>query len=202
MAYTDFTTLQLKDKFGVEQKYRTHIFAHLPPRAPSDWLHNALERGVGFALDQDSEKARSDFIMAPVFLELKHQAQSRISIFSGVEFNVDRKLGLSGFCDFLISRSPYQAALEAPVVVAVEAKRQDFKKGITQCTAEMIAARIYNEQRGQAVNEIYGCVTTGDVWRFLRLRENTVEIETASFDIVNDLEQIFGILWAMAVGEV
>ena len=150
----------------------------------------------------DSEKARSEFIMAPVFLELRHQARERISIFSGLEFNVDKKRKLTGFCDFLISRSPYQAALEAPVMVAVEAKRQDFKKGLTQCMAEMIAARIYNENRGRPVNEIYGCVTTGDVWRFLRLRDNAVEIETASFDIVGDLEQILGILWAMAWGDV
>ena len=202
MAYTDFTILQLKEQFGVEQKYHAHIFTHLPKREASEWLKSALERGVDFALDQDSEKARSEFIMAPVFLELRHQARERISIFSGLEFNVDKKRKLTGFCDFLISRSPYQAALEAPVMVAVEAKRQDFKKGLTQCMAEMIAARIYNENRGRPVNEIYGCVTTGDVWRFLRLRDNAVEIETASFDIVGDLEQILGILWAMAWGDV
>jgi hypothetical protein len=202
VAYADFTNLELKQKFGVRQEYRSRIFSHVPPHPVSDWLRSTLERGLPFALAQDSEKARSEYIIAPVFMELREQSGERISVFSGIEFNVDKKLKLTGFCDFLVSRSPYQTALEAPVVVAVEAKRQDFKKGLTQCAVEMVAARIYNEQMGHPVKTIYGCVTIGNVWQFLVLRGDLAEIETTTFDVVEDMEKIVGILLAMALGEV
>lgn len=118
-----------------------------------------------------------------------------------MEFNVDRKLGFVGWCDFLVSRSSFQRELEAPVVIAVEAKQDNFKKGISQCIAEMIAARLFNEKNGHPIDKIYGCVTTGDVWRFLVLENNLAKIETVSFDVREDLERILGILYTMALGE-
>lgn len=102
----------------------------------------------------------------------------------------------------MVSRSAYQSDLESPVVVAVEAKREDIDGGITRCVAEMIAARIFNEREGNAIKEIYGCVMTGDVWRFLVLRESRAIIETVSFDVREDLTRILGILWAMTFGEI
>ncbi|MGH9840839.1 MAG: hypothetical protein ACREEM_18845, partial [Blastocatellia bacterium] len=126
----------------------------------------------------------------------------QISIFSGMDFTVAPEQGLNGICDFVISRTPYQADIEAPVVVAVEAKQDDFRKGTTQCIAEMIAARIFNERQGQAVGEIYGCVTTGDVWRFLVLRGQQALVETTTYDIREDLDRILGILLAMSLGQI
>lgn len=203
MSYSSFTNLELKEKFGVEQIYKMSLFAHIESVPVSDLLKTTLAENLTFALAQGTEKARSEFIIAPVFVELRKQTNAQISIFSGIEFNVEPAQGLSGFCDFLVSRSPYQSALEAPVVVAVEAKRQDFELGTNQCAAEMIAARIYNQKRGVAVREIYGCVTTGDVWRFLVLRENNlIEIESKAFEITKDLEQIVGILRAMTLDEI
>ena len=118
------------------------------------------------ALAQELEKARSEFIIAPILAELYDQAQNELSLFSGWELNVDFELGLVGRCDFLISRSSNQTYLESPIVVAVTAKQDDFRQGINQCIAEMIAARIFNERDGTGIEKIFGCVTTGDVWRF------------------------------------
>lgn len=201
MSYSSFTNLDLKRQFGVEQFYRTGLFIDIPPRPVSDLLKTTLAENFNFALAQGTEKARSEFIIAPIFAELRKQADAKISIFSGIEFDVDVAHGLNGFCDFLISRSPYQSALEAPVVVAVEAKKEDFEKGISQCIAEMIAARIYNENLGNPVEKIYGCVTTGDVWRFLVLLGNIAEIDSKAFEVTDDLELILGVLWTMALGE-
>jgi hypothetical protein len=201
MSYSSFTNLELKAKFGVEQIMRVGLFKKVKPRPVSELLKNYLEENYDFGLMQGSEKARSEYIIAPVFAELRNQSKEQISVFSGIEFNVDAKQKLTGKCDFLVSRSPYQSALEAPVVVAVEAKRQDFEKGYNQCVAEMIAALIYNERRGQHLTEIYGCVTTGDVWRFLILKEKLAEIDSTAFSLNNDLEKILGILWACALGK-
>jgi hypothetical protein len=202
MSYLSFTNLEIKEKFGVEQVYRDGLFADVPPCEVSDLLMQNLEEGVPFALLQGSEKARSEFIIAPIFMELRRQAKNQISIFSGVEFTVEIEQGLNGFCDFLISRSSFQSDVEAPVMVAVEAKQDDFRKGMTQCIAEMIAARLFNERRKQDIKEVYGTVTTGDVWRFVVLRGTQAIIETESFDVRENLNQIVGILLAMGMNKI
>ena len=60
--------------------------------------------------------------------------------------------GLSGFCDYLISMSPEQLFIEAPVVTIVEAafpggakERDKIESGLAQCMAEMIAAQLFNQ---------------------------------------------------------
>lgn len=58
--------------------------------------------------------------------------------------------------------------------MTVEAKNENFKNGIAQTTAEMLATRIFNERKGLVLPEIYGAVTTGDIWRFSMLKGNTV----------------------------
>ncbi len=202
MSYSRLKLHDLKSVFGVTRRFQDNLFQQVPARPVSDLLRQVLAANIKFALDQGTEKARSEFIIAPVMSELRRQAEERISIFSGIEFNVDKKRGLAGWCDFLVSRSSYQADLEAPVVVAVEAKQQDFEGGTTQCMAEMVAARIFNEREGNNFPNIYGCVTSGDIWRFVALRGDVTLVETNSYNISEDLERILGILWAMAFDEV
>lgn len=201
MAYSNFSTQDLKKLFGVEETLREGLWAQIPPRKISQLLRDWLAQNFKFALLQGTEKARSEYIIAPVFAELRNQSEEKISIFSGWELNVDMERGLNGRCDFLVSRSPYQATLEAPVIVAVEAKREDLDSGTTQCIAEMIGAHIFNEREGQPLEDIYGCVTTGDIWRFLVLHEHLAEVDPKPYDLT-ELEQIMGILWAMTFGEV
>lgn len=43
-----------------------------------------------------------------MLLEVKRQLKGQISVFSGEEFNVDPEAELTGYCDFLLSRSPEQ----------------------------------------------------------------------------------------------
>jgi hypothetical protein len=202
MSYSKFTSEELHKSFGIEQSFQTSLFVAIEGRPVSDWLRQTIELNLDFALEQGTEKARSEYLIAPVFSELRQQSNKRISIFSGIEFNVDRQNKLTGECDFLISRSHIQTFLKEPVVVAVEAKRQDFEKGYVQCTAEMIAARIFNEKKGNQVKKIYGCVTTGNVWQFLVLDGKKVLIDTTALDITEDIERIFGVLWAMSFGEI
>ena len=155
MSYSSFTNEKIKDKFGVEQTLRRGIFDNLPNRAASKWLLETLSKTRDFALSQGSEKARSEYIIAPVFYELREQSEQRISIFSGRKFDIDKNQQLDGFCDFLVSRSPSQVILESPVMVAVETKQDKFEKRTTQCIAEMIAAQKFNETSGTPRQIIY-----------------------------------------------
>ena len=85
-----------------------------------------------------------------------------ISLFSGIDFTVDRERGLSGFCDYILSQSAEQLYLDVPVMAVVEAKNEDIISGLGQCIAEMYAAKLYNEKENRLLPCIYGAVTTGD----------------------------------------
>jgi predicted GTPase len=109
---------------------------------------------------------------------------------------VDSAQGLRGVCDFLLSLSPLQLTIQAPVVSVVEAKNENMKAGIAQCTAEMLAAQKFNTSKGRALPAVYGAVTTGILWRFLRLQDTTVAVDSAEHAI-EQVERIVGILVGM-----
>jgi hypothetical protein len=81
MSYSSFTNFELKEKFGVEQIYHKGLFTNVPSRPANDWLISLLAKTIDFALAQGLEKARSEYIIAPVFLALREQAENKISIF-------------------------------------------------------------------------------------------------------------------------
>lgn len=127
-------------------------------------------------------------------LEIRRQSQAPISFFSGIEFNIDPSRGLSGYCDYVLSRSQEQLLLNTPVIMLVEAKNENIKSGLGQCIAEMVAAQIFNQQEGNNIATIYGAVTTGEIWKFLVLNDTVVSIDLSDYYIVPDVEKILGIL--------
>lgn len=196
MAYQDFTLDDVKHKLGLTVRESEGLFTDVAPCAPSAWLEETLREGAPLALAVSTEKARSEWIIAPILLEVRRRRRGELSLFSGASFNVDDTRGLSGFCDWLIARSPEQLAIEAPVVAIVEAKNEDFRRGIPQCISEMFAAQLFNERRGTARPLTHGVVTTGNVWRFLRLGGAVVEIDMTELHM-HQLDRVLGVLLAM-----
>jgi len=196
MAYSDFTLSQLESEFNLTLNERVEIFPEIKPVTPSQLLREILEENIPLALEIDTEKARSELIIAPIMVDLRKYFKRQISFFSGVDFNVEKDRGLTGRCDFIISYSPKQLEITAPVVTLVEAKNDNIKSGIPQCIAEMVAAQIFNERKQNRIPYIYGAITTGSNWKFLRLVEKRVDIE-AGEHFVGDLAGLFGILLNM-----
>ena len=158
----------IESNFGIKIADKVGIFDQIPESEYSDFLGQTLQDNIALALAINTEKARSELIVTPILVELRKHFNYQISFFSGKEFNIDPEKGLNGFCDFLISRSPEQLLIKTPVVALVEAKNDNLQNGLPQCMAEMIAARIFNE-RNNNIAAIYGVVTTGTNWKFLRL---------------------------------
>ena len=103
---------------------------------------------------------------------------------------------LTGVCDFLVSLSPNQFDLEAPVIILVEAKRDAPAFGLGQCVAEMIAAQRFNTDKGNDIPRIYGASTTGTEWLFLKLEERHLQIDRDIYHI-KQCDAILGILACM-----
>ncbi len=135
-------------------------------------------------------------IVADILVELREHFESRISLFSGIDFNVDAKSGLTGVCDFLVSLSPRQSFLEAPIILLVEAKKDDLLIGLGQCVAEMVAAQRFNAEKGNSIQFIYGGTTSETDWKFLKLAGKCLHIDMNAYTIER-CDRILGILTSM-----
>lgn len=196
MAYSNFTLDLVKTEFQIEIVEPTNLFSHIEPVAPSAHLTAELARNVPVALAIGTEKAKSEMIVSDVLLELREHFNRHISLFSGIDFSVDAEKGLTGVCDFLISLSPVPFILETPIIVLVEAKKDDLLEGLGQCVAEMLAAQQFNAAKGNDIPCIYGATTTGADWRFLKLEERRLHIDMDVYRIAQ-CDKILGILSSM-----
>lgn len=193
MAYSDFTLSKFKKSFNIHIDEENNLFANIEPIQISEQLKDNLEETTELALAINTEKARSEMIITPILLEVRRKANYQISLFSGTEFNVDAEKGLNGYCDFIVSRSKEQLTINAPVIIIVEAKNENIKGGLGQCMAAMLAAQLFNEQEGNEIKTIYGAVTTGDIWKFLKLEGADVFIDLNNY-YIKELNKILGIL--------
>ena len=194
MSYSQFTTLEMiESNFDIKIADKVGIFDQIPESKYSDFLGQTLQDNIALALAINTEKARSELIVTPILVELRKHFNYQISFFSGKEFNIDSEKGLNGFCDFLISRSPEQLLIRTPVVALVEAKNDNLQNGLPQCMAEMIAARIFNERNNNNIAAIHGVVTTGTNWKFLRLINQTIEVDLNDY-FIDKISKIIGIL--------
>ena len=192
MAYSDFSLEDIKTKFQIAISEDVNLFGDTKPFDISEGLLNTLEDNIPLALAIDTEKARSEFIIAPILAEYRKTFKDKISLFSGTDFNVAPQQGLNGQCDFIISRSTEQFYVSTPVIFLVEAKNDRIKTSIPQCFAEMITAQIFNEQRENEIDTIFGVVSTGSLWRFLKLVDNQAYIDLEEYH-AREIRKIFGI---------
>jgi hypothetical protein len=189
MAYSDFTTIAKVKALGIDV-LEAQFLPEITRIAPSSYLQEALRLGLPLILARGSEKARSELLIAPILLEVSRHLSQQVSLFSGEEFTVDVSRGLNGICDFLISQSPQQIEIDRPVIVIVEAKKVDLNSGLGQCIAEMLAVQEFNQS---AIDVVYGCVTTGTSWKFLKLEGITASIDVTEYSI-NPVDFILGVL--------
>ncbi|MDE0635295.1 MAG: hypothetical protein OXI43_05500 [Candidatus Poribacteria bacterium] len=196
MAYSNFTLDTVLETFDLEEVDAAGIFAASEPVQPSELLTAVLARNIPLALAVGTEKVKSELIIANVLVELREQLEHRISFFSGIEFNVDADASLAGVCDFVISLSPRQFTLKAPIILLVEAKKDDLLVGLGQCVAEMVAAQRFNAEEGNDIACIYGTITSGIDWLFLKLVEKKLYIDMNAYQI-SQCDTILGILTSM-----
>jgi hypothetical protein len=196
MSYRDFQLSDVVDKFALTTREAADLFADLPPLPPSPLLVEILRLNVPIGVASGNEKARSEFIVAPVLSELKRHHRPAVGVFSGVDLSVDPAAGLTGTCDFLLSLGPEQLFVKAPIIALVEAKKDDLLEGMGQCAAEVVAARMFNQRAGNAIEVVHGAVTTGTLWRFISLAGSTLSIDLSEYHI-RDVDRILGILVSM-----
>ena len=196
MAYSNFTLAMVRQAFNLQTVQSIGLFSETEPVEPSETLTRALAKKAPLAIAIATEKAKSELIVSEVLFELREHFEQRISLFSGIDFTVDTADKLTGICDFLVSLSPEQFELEAPVIVLVEAKNDALTSGLGQCVAEMVAAQRFNAEHGNDIPCVYGATTSGMDWLFLKLEGQQLSIDMSAYTIER-CDRILGILASM-----
>ena len=191
MAYEDFTAKDLMRQFGVKFQGK-HLFGDVPPVQPSEMLETVLKKGMNMGFS--NEKSRSERVVSPVLMELSDINEYSFYIHSGANLDVDEGLGLRGECDFMFSFSQIWDFVTSPIFCITEAKKQDIEKGTIQCAAQLIGAKKLNEMDGNPVDTLYGCSTTGEVWRFLKYSDNQIIMDKKRYQISSELPELLGVL--------
>lgn len=197
MSYSDFTLETAQLLLGISTA-PGDVFGELSPVAAPIWLSETLRRGTSLALI--SEKSRSEFIVAPFLLAARELSENAVAIYSGQRLDVNPARGLTGECDFMLTLAPPVLPLRAPIVTLVEAKKNDVENGLGQCVAQMAGARLFNESAGQKNAPIYGCVTTGEVWQFLKLDGALAVLDERRFYLDNPGLILAALLFLVAEG--
>ena len=196
MAYSDFSLAEVSEKLTLSL-VNHQLFENLLPIQPSNWLNETLNLSLDFALKSGSEKARSEFIVAPILLEMERINDRKFAIYSGKNLDADKERGLTGECDFILSKGAIAYTIETPIFALVEAKKNDVESGLGQCIAQMYGAHLVNlKHPKQPIDTIYGCVTTGERWQFLKLVGQVVSIDSDRY-YINEIEKIIGCLQAI-----
>ena len=193
MAFRDFTYPDVIPQLGLTEETVPNLYAHVPPVAPGEPVRAALPPGTLLGPAAHSEVARMIWMVGPVLLDLWGRYRGHISLNAGVELDADPAARLSGYCDFVISRCPQRAVIGPPVVLIFEPKRDSIPDGLGQCVAGMEGAVRYNRRHSVPTEPVYGCVTTGSIWKFLQLAGGRVSIDLAEYTI-SQVDRLLGIL--------
>jgi hypothetical protein len=173
-GYSSYSLASVKKQFGLKS-IKKPLFETIEPITPSDWLKTTMTMSEKMVLV--SEKSRSEWLVAPILMEIKHRNLNKLNILSGENLDADKEQSLVGECDFLFVKDPETETVETPILCLVEAEKHDLTGGLGQCIAQMLGARMLNERDNVFFPAIYGCVTTGSDWRFLKLEKQIVVIE-------------------------
>jgi hypothetical protein len=194
MAYGDFTLEAIVEQQQLNLRSNVILFGDVDPIAPSHWLQETLSLSERWGIPAGSEKARSEFIVAPILLEIERRNRGKFVVFSGKSLDVDKDKGLNGECDFILSKGEETRILQAPIFSIVEAKRQDIEIGLGQCVAQLIGAHVFNQRKENQISTLYGCVTTADRWQFLSLNQQNLSIDSQIYSYPKELDLVLGIL--------
>ena len=182
--YEDLINLGIKVR-------RTELFDKIVDSKPSDYLLETL--AFNSQLPMATEKAKCELIISPILNEVVRKNLKKLTYFSGYNFDVDEKMGLKGFCDYLISAVYDSPIIEAPIISIIEAKNDNFELGIPQCIATMYAAQIFNDNKEKRQKAVYGAVSIGTEWQFLKL-ENMVAYQDTQYYSIRNLPELLGVL--------
>lgn len=188
MAFSDFKTISdVLEKFRityVENDFLEVVDSSKPSAQFLQEFEFCRQHIDVFA----SEAARCEVIIFPILKEIYKAYADIYALWIQKSIAYDEML--SGTPDYLISTKSElgRPVVGTPLIMLVEAKKNDFEQGWGQCLAELIAAQKINDAPDFPV---YGIVSDGIWWQFGRLVGDAFTQNRTSFGVDN-LPLLFG----------
>ncbi|NOT59223.1 MAG: hypothetical protein HOP19_03250 [Acidobacteria bacterium] len=187
MAFSDYKNIsQVQKEFGIKFQEENFIVAEKLDPTPNFLTEFEFTRENIDVFT--SEASRTDLIITPILREVYKRFHEQYSFWIQKALTYNDKL--NGTPDYMIAtRSALgKTVLDLPLVVIVEAKKNDFEQGWGQCLAELFAAQKINND---SVTPVYGIVTDGELWKFGKLAGDTFTSNLEGYT-VGDLGELFG----------
>ena len=164
----------------------------ITPVPPSRLLLEILDMNKD--IPTATEKAKSELIISPILSDLRQRHPDTFTFFSGYQFSVEPKLGLQGFCDFILTKGAKTPYILNPILAVVEAKNEAIESQTPQCIAETYAASLFNERQQTPHSDItFGTITTAFDWLFIKVEGKKATIDNKRY-FISDLPQLLGVL--------
>ncbi|NET60448.1 MAG: hypothetical protein F6K47_31215 [Symploca sp. SIO2E6] len=187
MAFSDYKTIaQVQQEYKI--KYLEEDFIEITALKPSDFFVQEFEFSEQHMDIYTSESSRCENIIYPILREVYKGFVDKYTLWSHKSITYDTKL--NGTPDYLFSTKSElgKTVLGLPIIIVVEAKKNDFSEGWGQCLAELIAVQKLNNTEELPV---YGIVTDGELWQFGKLVSDQFTKSKLRITIT-DLDKIFG----------
>ncbi len=194
MAFSDFKAIpEVQEKFGIRHIENDFIVVEETAGAPSAQFQEELEFSRQHIDVFVSEGARCEAIIFPILREVYKGYAENYALWIKKPITYDEIL--SGTPDYFISTRSELGMLVVgiPLIMLVEAKKNDFEQGWGQCLAELVAAQKINADLDVPV---YGIVSDGTWWQFGCLLGDAFTRNRTSFS-VDDLSTLFRAIHAI-----
>lgn len=187
MTFTDFNSIaQVQETFQIIYTEAEYIqYADIEPSQAFLEEFEFSQRHINVF---SSEASRCENVIYPVLRDVYKNYVEWFALWSHELISYDDVL--SGTPDYLISTKSAlgKTVPGIPIVIVVEAKRNNFIKGWGQCLAELVAVQKINDDDKKTV---YGIVTDGEFWQFGKLVRNQFTRNETAFTI-SELKKVFG----------
>jgi hypothetical protein len=181
-SFSRFNTKSAMQMIGQERLSEWQM--EIVPTPPSSMLQLHLERIKCFDLTS-TERAKELIIDALCAEVAPHYPRLKVWKSAPLE-----SLELTGEADYLVT--PNRAYIDTPLLCAVEAKKDDFERGLAQCLVELHACAELNAAVG-LTPDLFGIVTNGQAWQFYHRRTDGSVAESALFAL-RDMDDLLGAL--------
>ena len=182
MAFSDFKAIpDVQKKFGI--RHIENDFLKIEEGiSPSEQFLQELEFSRQYIPIFASEGARCEAVIFPVLREVYKEYAEHYTLWIKEPLAYDETL--SGTPDYFIStRSELgKLVVGTPLIMLVEAKKNDFEQGWGQCLAELVAAQRIN---GDVEHPVHGIVSDGTLWQIGHLVNETFTQNRTSFSVDN-----------------
>ena len=192
MAFSDFKKLsEVQEQFRI--KYTTSDFFRVEAANPSEQFLQEFQFTIQNINVFSSEASRCEAIMFPVLREVYKAYADNYALWIREPIIYDETL--SGTPDYLVATKSElgMTVVGTPLIILVEAKKNDFEQGWGQCLAELVAAQKINDAPDVPV---YGIVSDGERWQFGKLVDDGFTQNRTTFSIDN-LPILFGAINAV-----